>query len=107
VAELTEYEKSQTIAAESGVEAALRLVNRNGWIVVAVWPSTYLRDDGYPVAHAVVSDTGRGPDEGETFAVHIMHTVDYASYSHLAHGEYGLSIAVARRLAFLRAQEAR
>jgi hypothetical protein len=99
-------DKTETIAAESGVEAALRLANRNGWVVVAVWPAARLNDDGVPVAHTVVSDTGSGPGEGETFAVHIMHTLE-GGFSHLVHGDYGLTIEGAQSLALLRAKEAR
>lgn len=95
----------RTIAAESPVEAAVRLATRNRWAVVAVWPAGRLNDDGVPVAYIVVSDTGSGFDEGETFAVNIMHTVE-GGFSHLLHGDYELTYQGAQSLALLRAKEA-
>lgn len=107
MAELTEYEKSQTLAPESPAQAAVRLATRNRWAVEAVFPSPHLNDDGQPVAYAVVSDTGtRGPDADSTFAVHIMKRLE-GGYSHLAHGDYGMSLSGATHLALLRAREAR
>ena len=107
MAELTEYEKSNTLAPEGPVAAALRLTSRSNRTVEAVFPSPHVNDDGLPVAYAVVSDTGtRGPDADSTFAVHIMKRLE-GGYSHLAHGDYGMSLSGATHLALLRAKEAR
>jgi hypothetical protein len=107
VTELTEHEKSNTLAPEGPVAAALRLTSRSNRMLVAVWPSDHVNGDGQPVAYAVVSDTGtRGPDADSTFAVHIMKRLE-GGYSHLAHGDYGMSLSGATSLALLRAKEAR
>jgi len=107
IVEMTEHEKSRTLAPEGPVAAALRLTSRSNRMLVAVWPADHVNDAGQPVAYTVVSDTGtRGPDEDSTFAVHIMKRLE-GGYSHLAHGDYGLNLAGATHLALLRAKEAR
>jgi len=97
---------SELTAQESPAEAAVRLATRNRWAVVAVWPAAHLNDDGQPVAYTVICRTEHPHDEDAPFAVHIMHTLT-GGFSHLVHGDYGLTLEGAQRLAILRAQEAR